>query len=74
MKLFGLTLFLAVMTMAASLSSCSPLHRSRNAIVVDDYGSMRHIKGKPDRVSKKWKGSAYKPKKNKMAKRNYSNW
>ena len=76
MKLTGLTLLLAVMTVAttAFTTSCSPLSRSGKAIVVDDYGSMRYINGRPDRVHKKWKSNSYKPKNNKVAKRRTADW
>lgn len=66
-------MFLLVIAMAASVSSCSPLNRSKKAIVVDDYGSMRYIKGRQDRVHKKWKNT-YTPKNNKVAKRKYADW
>ena len=74
MKLQGLFMFLLVIAMAASVSSCSPLSRSNNAIVVDDYGSMRYVKGRPDRVHKKWKSNSYKPKNNKVARQRSADW
>jgi hypothetical protein len=75
MKVLGLTLLALFVTFSACLSSCSPLSRSSKAIVVDDYGSMRYINGKPDRVHKKWKSkSSYKPKNNKVAKRRVADW
>jgi hypothetical protein len=64
-----------LVSFSISFSSCSPVSRSSKAIVVDDYGSMRYIKGKPDRVHKKWKSkSAYTPQNNKMAKRRTADW
>ncbi len=75
MALFRFTLLILLVSTLAFFSSCSPLRRSDKAIVVDDYGSMRYIKGKPDRVHKKWKAkSSYTPINNKVAKRRTADW
>ncbi|WP_299703187.1 hypothetical protein [uncultured Pontibacter sp.] len=75
MKVLGFTLLALLITFSAFLSSCSPLSRSSKAIVVDDYGSMRYVNGKQDRVHKKWKTkSSYRPKNNKVAKRRAADW
>lgn len=74
MKLASLSLLLFVVVLGGSVTSCSPLSRSKHAIVVDDYGSMRYINGRPDRVHKKWKKNSYKPKNNKVAKRREADW
>ena len=75
MKVLGFTLLALLITLSTSLSSCSPLSRSSKAIVVDDYGSMRYVNGRPDRVHKKWKSkSSYKPKNNKVAQRKSADW
>jgi hypothetical protein len=75
MKILGFALLALLVTLSTSLSSCSPMSRSGKAIVVDDYGSMRYVNGKPDRVHKKWKSkAAYKPKNNKVAQRKTADW
>jgi hypothetical protein len=74
MKFLGLISLTLLITLAASMSSCSPVSRSKHALVVDDYGSMRYINGRPDRVHKKWKKNSYQPKNNKVAKRKTADW
>ncbi|EJF11012.1 MULTISPECIES: hypothetical protein [Pontibacter] len=75
MAFLRFTLFIMLVSTLAFFTSCSPLHRSDKAIVVDDYGSMRYIKGKQDRVHKKWKAkSSYKPRNNKVATRRNADW
>ena len=61
--------------LSAFSMSCSPVGRSSKAIVVDDYGSMRYVNGKQDRVHKQWKSkSSYTPRNNKVAKRRTADW
>ena len=76
MKLTGFCLSLAVLILAttAITTTCSPHRRSNKAVVVDDYGSMRYINGRPDRVHKKWKSNSYTPKNTKVAKRRTADW
>ncbi|MDO6392143.1 hypothetical protein Q4E40_18555 [Pontibacter sp. BT731] len=72
MALLRFTLLIALVS---TLASCSSFSRSSHAIVVDDYSSMRYVKGKPDRVNKKWKSkSSYTPRNNKVAKRRTADW
>ncbi|SIT94520.1 hypothetical protein [Pontibacter indicus] len=75
MALLRSTLLILLVGSLVSLASCSSFSRSSNAIVVDDYSSMRYVKGKPDRVHKKWKAkSSYTPRNNKVAKRRTADW
>ncbi|PKV63480.1 hypothetical protein BD749_3323 [Pontibacter ramchanderi] len=75
MELLRFTLIITLISTLTIFSSCSSFSRSSNAIVVDDYSSMRYVKGKPDRVHKKWKSkSSYTPKNNKVAKRRTADW
>jgi hypothetical protein len=75
MKYSGILTNILLIGIAAFSLSCSPVGRSSKAIVVDDYGSMRYVNGKQDRVHKKWKAkSSYTPRNNKVAKRRTADW
>lgn len=75
MVLLRFTILIVLVSTLATLSSCSSFSRSSHAIVVDDYSSMRYVKGKPDKVHKKWKSkSSYTPRNNRVAKRRTADW
>ncbi len=75
MKSIGTSTSILLICFVAFSLSCSPVGRNSKAIVVDDYGSMRYINGKQDRVHKKWKAkSSYTPRNNKVAKRRTADW